>query len=132
MTLFANTTLNSRADMIAAIRALQQYTGQPVSNAIDDQGIGQQVVLLQKYLSTLPDATQPSGFLYDPASVKSNIADHSLPGMIMHLQRLVYEESSPVSGEQFVTFTDANGNEQVITALDNNGFERRITVTQGT
>jgi hypothetical protein len=85
MTIIANTTLNSRADMIAAIRAMQIELGQPVCSAIDDQSIGQQIVLLQKYLSTVPAGT-PSGFAFDPAKVKSYIADTGLAEAIIQLQ----------------------------------------------
>lgn len=75
--------------MIAAIRAMQIELGRPVCSAIDDQAIGQQIVLLQKYLATVPDASQPSGFKFDPAKVRSNIADHTLPGAIITLQSAI-------------------------------------------
>lgn len=89
MAIVANTGLSSRADMIAAIRAMQIELGRPVSSAIDNQSIGQQLVILQKYLSTVPDSSQPSGFLFDPLSVQSNIADHSLAASIIRLQGVV-------------------------------------------
>lgn len=86
-----NRSLTSRADMIAAIRAMQQYLSPAVAvcSAIDNQSIGQQIVVLQKYLATQPDASQPSGFMFDPAKVRSNIADHSLPGAIIDLQTVL-------------------------------------------
>lgn len=86
MVLNPNRILQGRTEMIGAIRALQQYTGQPVCGAIDDQAIGQQIVKLQQYLSTVVSKDQSSGFKFDPALVRSNIADHSLPGAIIHLQ----------------------------------------------
>lgn len=94
MTIVANTSLTSRSDMIAAIRAMQIEFGLGVCSAIDNQSIGQQIVLLQKYLSTVPDAVYPSGFIFDPALVKSNIADHSLPGAIIALQTAYVGKSS--------------------------------------
>lgn len=89
MTITPNLFLNSRSDMIAAIRVMQIDQGLPVCSAIVDQDIGRQVVLLQKYFSTVPYAGYPSGFIFDPAKVKSNIADHSLPGQIVELQVLL-------------------------------------------
>jgi len=88
MAISINTTLNSRTDMIGALRALQDYFAQPVSSSIDDQGIGQAIIVLQKYLATVPDATQPSGFKFDPALVRSNIADHTFPAAIINLQSI--------------------------------------------
>lgn len=104
MTIIANTTLNSHADMIAAIRAMQIELGRPVCSAIDDQSIGQQVVLLQKYLSTVPAGT-PSGFVLDPASVRSSIADYTLPAEIIRLQTAII---GGVARPGFYNFTGAN------------------------
>jgi hypothetical protein len=89
MAVVKNKSFAGRSDMIAAIRALQIELGRPVCSAIDDQAIGQQIVLLQKYLSTVPDGGQPSGFKFDPANVRSNIADHTFPGAIIFLQNIM-------------------------------------------
>jgi hypothetical protein len=105
MALLVNRTLTSRSDMIGAIRALQQYLGQPVCSQIDDQALGQQVVKLQKYLATVPDASQPSGFKLDPTTVRSNIADHSIPGAIVHLQAVAQGALPFFSGLSTATTT---------------------------
>ncbi len=84
-----NRTLTSRADMVAAIRAVQAVLGRPVSSSIDDQAIGQKIVELQKYLSTVVDTTTPSGFRFDPAKVGGNLMDVSLQTSIVELQLAV-------------------------------------------
>lgn len=85
MTIAPNRIFDSRADMIAAIRALQQEAGQPVCSGIDDQAIGQQAVILEEYLSTVP-ANTPSGFIIDPASVRSYLGDQDIAAAIVALQ----------------------------------------------
>jgi hypothetical protein len=81
--------------MIAALRDLQIELGQPVCSSMDDQAIGQQIVKLQKYLATVPDASQSSGFRFDPAKVRSYLADHSLAGAIIALQNTANTPASP-------------------------------------
>lgn len=87
MAFAVNTTINSRSDLIASIRRMQATFGAPMCSNIDDQDIGRQIIKLQRYLSTIPDATQPSGFVFDPAQIRSYLADHSLPGAAMQLER---------------------------------------------
>lgn len=93
--------MNGRSDMIAAVRALQIELGQPVCFNIDDQGIGQQIVTLQKYLSTIIDVSQPSGFRFDPALVQSNIVDQALPGSIIKLQSTLDSVVTRAVGTKF-------------------------------
>jgi hypothetical protein len=81
--------------MIAAIRAMQIELGVAVCSGIDDQGLAQQIITLQKYLSTIPDAGQPSGYRFDPALVMSNIADHTIPRAIIQLQNVVAAPVTP-------------------------------------
>lgn len=109
MAVTVNTTLNSRTDMIRALRDLQDYVAQPVNSSIDDQGIGQAIIRLQKYLSTVPDATQPSGFKFDPARVRSNIADHTFPGAIINLQSTVVSLFNYLIDTDGASLTDTDG-----------------------
>lgn len=78
MPIVANRYLNSYADMVAAIRAIQIDAGRPVSLAIDNQSVGQQIVLLQQY-----GATQ--GW-YDPTKVRRYIADSALAEELVAVQ----------------------------------------------
>jgi hypothetical protein len=80
-----NQNIQGRTDMVRALRELQAYLGQPVSKAIDDQAVGQQIIKLQRYMSTVPASTS-SGFKFDPAKIESYIADHSLARAIIELQ----------------------------------------------
>lgn len=122
MTIVPNTTLNSRSDMIAAIRAMQIDQGQPVCSSIDDQSIGQQVVKLQKYLATVPDSSKPSGFRFDPAKVKSNISDISLAEAIINLQVIIATGSTggPTAGQLSTLVRLQNAN---LAAVGNNPFD---------
>lgn len=87
--------------MIAAIRTMQQDLGRPVCSSIDDQAIGQQVVVLQKYLSTVADPSQASGFRFNPALVQSNIADTALPEAIVALQNISFDLAPGIIGTKF-------------------------------
>ena len=82
-----NLNLNGFNDTASALRALQAYLGQPVTNFVDPQTFGPAIIALQTYLSTQVAGGQPSGFKYDPARVKKAIADHSIPGSIIELQK---------------------------------------------
>ncbi len=84
-----NLAINGRTDMVRVIRELQAYLGQSVNSSIDDQAIGQQVVKLQKYLSTVPSSSTPSGYKFDPAKVRSYLGDMSLIEAIIELQNAV-------------------------------------------
>lgn len=80
-----NRFLHGRSDIVAALRTLQAYLGQPVNIPIDDQQIGPAIIKLQKYLSTVPAAT-PSGYKFDPAQVKRFLVDQLLGAAVVELQ----------------------------------------------
>lgn len=84
--------------MVAAVRAMQQALGRPVSSSIDDQMIGARVVELQQYLSTQVDASTPSGFRFDPLKVQSNLMDVSLQSAIVELQLAIVDTGTTLPG----------------------------------
>jgi hypothetical protein len=87
MTAVVNLNINGYNDQVAAIRTLQAYLSQPVSTAIDNQGLQAEVIKLQTFLSTQVAGGQPSGFKFDPAKVRKSITDHGISGAIIELQK---------------------------------------------
>lgn len=87
MTATVNLNLNGFSDTAGSIRALQAYLGQPVTSYLDPQSFGPAIIALQTFLSTQVAGGQPSGFKFDPAKIKKAVADHSIPGLIIELQK---------------------------------------------
>lgn len=82
-----NRHLNAFSDQVSALRALQAYLGRPVVDSCDPQAIKFEIIKLMIFLSTQAAAGQPSGFKWDPANVRKDIVDHSIPGAIIALQK---------------------------------------------